>query len=336
MTTKKLVFLGVLGLSSLLSNGQNVSSTANLTSGGLQAGSNAVNGTNTFYGYQAGKLVTTSTSNTLVGNQSGASTTGSHNTFVGSQSGLYTSTGSANTYIGANSGHNNRFGLNNIAIGVVSGVSEGSSNIFIGNNSGAEDSYTGNGNIYIGHNSGFTDTSGGNKLIIDNGFFPQETIAPLIYGDFANDLLKFHGKVGIGGGRGADTPFGDFPTTSGSVNISKYNMFVKGGLLAEEIRVSLASTWADYVFKKDYKLPTLQEVEKQIKDHGHLFNVPSAQRVKEDGIELGEMAKIQQEKIEELTLYLIQQNKEIELLKSKNKELEELKTLVKSLIEKNK
>jgi hypothetical protein len=95
--------------------------------------------------------------------------------------------------------------------------------------------------------------------------------------------------------------------------------------------VSLTNTWADYVFKKDYKLPTLQEVEKQIQEKGHLFNVPSAQQVKNDGIELGEMAKIQQEKIEELTLYIIQQNKENE---KQNKEIEELKVLVKTLVEK--
>jgi hypothetical protein len=64
-----------------------------------------------------------------------------------------------------------------------------------------------------------------------------------------------------------------FPTTLGSVSIANYKLFVKGGILTEELRISLASTWADYVFNKDYKLPTLQEVEKQIQDKGHLFNV---------------------------------------------------------------
>ncbi|MEO8235447.1 MAG: hypothetical protein ABI549_08540, partial [Flavobacterium sp.] len=91
-----------------------------------------------------------------------------------------------------------------------------------------------------------------------------------------------------------------------------------------DVGVSLNSTWADYVFSKEYKLPTLQEVERQIQEKGHLFNLPSAKEVAENGISLGEMAKIQQEKIEELTLYLIQQNKEIE----------ELKALVKTLVQK--
>ena len=63
----------------------------------------------------------------------------------------------------------------------------------------------------------------------------------------------------------------------------------------------------------------LTKVEEYIAQNGHLPNVPSAKEITEKGLELGEMAKIQQEKIEELTLYLIQQNKEIEELKSQIK-----------------
>ncbi|MFM9987824.1 hypothetical protein [Flavobacterium sp.] len=92
-----------------------------------------------------------------------------------------------------------------------------------------------------------------------------------------------------------------------------YRLSVKGRIRAEEVKVY--NTWADYVFNKDYKLPTLKEVEGYIKENRHLPNVPSAKEVTEKGLELGEMARIQQEKIEELTLYLIQQNKEIQELK---------------------
>lgn len=62
---------------------------------------------------------------------------------------------------------------------------------------------------------------------------------------------------------------------------------------------------------------TIAEVEKFIDANGHLPNVPSAAQVKEEGIELGEMAKIQQEKIEELMLYIIQQEKRIQSLEAK-------------------
>lgn len=121
-----------------------------------------------------------------------------------------------------------------------------------------------------------------------------------------SSALKIHsnGKVGLGFSTG-----NHFPTSSGAVDVSNYKLFVKGGILTEEVRVSLNSTWADYVFKNDYKLPSLTEVENHIKENGHLINVPSAKEVKENGIEMGEMFKIQQEKIEELTLYIIELNK---------------------------
>jgi hypothetical protein len=102
-----------------------------------------------------------------------------------------------------------------------------------------------------------------------------------------------------------------------------YRLSVKGKIRAEEIKVY--NTWADYVFSKDYKLLNLKEVEKYIAKNGHLPNVPSAKEVTEKGLELGEMVKIQQEKIEELTLYLIQQNKDMEELKTQMKKILENK-----------
>ncbi|PXY39072.1 hypothetical protein DMB65_19535 [Flavobacterium cheongpyeongense] len=96
-----------------------------------------------------------------------------------------------------------------------------------------------------------------------------------------------------------------------------YRLSVKGKVRAEEVKVY--NTWADYVFAKNYYLKPLTKVEEYIAQNGHLPNVPSAKEITEKGLELGEMAKIQQEKIEELTLYLIQQNKEMEELKSQVK-----------------
>lgn len=109
------------------------------------------------------------------------------------------------------------------------------------------------------------------------------------------------GNIGIG-----TSNFADGATT--------YGLSVKGKIRAEEVKVY--NTWADYVFSSSYKLASLKEVENYIIKNGHLKNVPSAKEITEKGLELGEMAKIQQEKIEELTLYLIEQNKEIEELKS--------------------
>lgn len=116
------------------------------------------------------------------------------------------------------------------------------------------------------------------------------------------------GKVGI--------DVATFPTNSLYAN---YKLFVRGGILSDEIRVSLSAngTWADYVFNDNYKLMPLSEVETFITTNKHLPNVPSAKQVKEDGINVAEMIRIQQEKIEELTLYVIEQNKKIEALEAK-------------------
>ena len=94
----------------------------------------------------------------------------------------------------------------------------------------------------------------------------------------------------------------------GSGNPGSYKLAVKGKIRAEEIKVETG--WADYVFKEGYDLPTLEEVEKHIQEKGHLINIPSAKEVKENGVQLGEMNKLLLEKIEELTLYVIELKKQ--------------------------
>lgn len=92
---------------------------------------------------------------------------------------------------------------------------------------------------------------------------------------------------------------------------------VNGKILATEVEVALKSSWPDYVFDEDYKLSPLSEVEKFIKENGHLPGIPSAQEVKDNGLSLGEMNKNLMEKVEELTLYVIQLQKEVNSLKTK-------------------
>jgi trimeric autotransporter adhesin len=95
-----------------------------------------------------------------------------------------------------------------------------------------------------------------------------------------------------------------------------YSLYVKKGILAERVRVAVANSdkWADYVFSANYRLMPLKEVETFIKANNHLPNVLSAEEIAEGGIDLAEMAAKQMEKIEELTLYVIEQNKRIENL----------------------
>ncbi len=113
--------------------------------------------------------------------------------------------------------------------------------------------------------------------------------------------------------------------TAGNVGIgtnalTNYGLAVDDKIRAREIRVD-NDNWADYVFKKDYNLPTLEEVQKHIQEKGHLPNIPSAKEVKANGIELGEMNKLLLEKIEELTLYTLKQEKKINNQQQINKKL---------------
>lgn len=89
-----------------------------------------------------------------------------------------------------------------------------------------------------------------------------------------------------------------------------------GLLRVKEIQVK-TDLWADYVFNADYKLRSLGEVETFIKENGHLPEVPSAKEVEENGLKLGEMNALLLKKIEELTLYVIEQNKRMDELENK-------------------
>lgn len=88
---------------------------------------------------------------------------------------------------------------------------------------------------------------------------------------------------------------------------------VKGKIRAQEMKVEIAN-WPDYVFYKGYKLPSLLETEIYIKEKGHLPGIPSAEDVKNNGIHLGEMNAKLLQKIEELTLFLIEKEKQIKEL----------------------
>jgi hypothetical protein len=108
-------------------------------------------------------------------------------------------------------------------------------------------------------------------------------------------------------------------TTAGNVGIGTsnptYKLSVNGNVRTKEVVVETA--WADYVFAKDYKLPSLIDVEKYIKENNHLPEIPSAEEIQTNGLKVGEVQTKMMQKIEELTLYIIEMKKEIELLKAK-------------------
>lgn len=128
-------------------------------------------------------------------------------------------------------------------------------------------------------------------------------------GTYADNYIGLYGQGGATWGLLMNT-------TNGNVGIGTnnptYKLAVNGTIRSKEVRVE--SGWADFVFENDYKLPPLDEVESFIVKNKHLPGIPSAKNVAENGLAVGEMQAKMMQKIEELTLYLIEANKKIAIL----------------------
>jgi hypothetical protein len=91
----------------------------------------------------------------------------------------------------------------------------------------------------------------------------------------------------------------------GTHNPQGYKLAVAGNVIAESVKVALQGNWPDYVFKPNNKLRSLAEVEKFVQENNHLPEMPSEEEVQKEGINLGQMDAKLLQKIEELTLYMI-------------------------------
>ena len=122
--------------------------------------------------------------------------------------------------------------------------------------------------------------------------------------------------------------------TNGNIGIGTKNpdmkLTVKGNIHAEEVKIDLNVPAPDYVFKDSYQLRSLEELENFIKDNSHLPEIPSAKDFKQNGIMQAEMDINLLKKIEELTLYTIQQEKKI---KAQAKKIENLESLNNKFLE---
>lgn len=250
--------------------------------------------------------------NTLRSNQTGSynsaigvnalySSTGSNNTAIGGNALYSNTTGEENTAIGGAALNANISGSRNFALGVgaLGAKTSGNDNLAIGNFAG-QNNLTGSKNVFIGLQSGQSET-GSEKLYIAN----SNTITPLVYGDFSAKYIAV-GELSVADRAAA---------TSGG-----YRLLVKGGMITEKIKVATATTvdWSDYVFEEDYKRMPLEDIEKFVKENKHLPNVPSTAEMMTNGNDLGKTDAKLLEKIEELTLYMIEMNKEIKALKVEN------------------
>jgi hypothetical protein len=102
-----------------------------------------------------------------------------------------------------------------------------------------------------------------------------------------------------------------------------FTLAVNGGIITSQINVELVTNWPDYVFDREYHLPSLAEVKNTISNEGHLPGMPSKAEVEKSksGVNIGDMQEKLLSKVEELTLYVLQQQEEIEKLKANNDDL---------------
>ena len=110
------------------------------------------------------------------------------------------------------------------------------------------------------------------------------------------------------------------------------NLNLNGTLAANNITVKANGNTADFVFEENYNLQDLDQVEAYIKEHKHLPNIPSADEMEAQGVNLAEMNKLLLQKIEELTLYAIEKDKESKKMKEESVKLEERLARIEALL----
>lgn len=306
---------------------------------------NSTGNTNTAFGYNSGYDNTTGILNTFIGYAAGGGvSTGSYNTIVGNATGLSATLN--NTIILSDGQNNQRLFIDNngnAGFGTVTPQTRLEVNHGTAGNSGLR--FT---NLTSASSAG---ASSGKVLSVNaNGDVVLEVAGSGLPADGSETIV--HAGTGIsvsGTGTGAN-PYIISATGSsywnasaiGTNNIENsnsgaviigtgiatlppgYKLYVSDGILAEKVKVALkaGSNWADYVFSENYRLTPLVEVESFIRSNKHLPGILSAEALAKDGgIDVGQMFSKQMEKIEELTLYLIEINKKIERLEKENASL---------------
>lgn len=180
-------------------------------------------------------------------------------------------------------------------------ISEPLTKLHIANGQDAGFGATSNGYIMNGASSGANLVIDNNEILSRNNNRKADLF---LQNDSGNVILcgNEQGGVGIGVIAGSSIPAG-------------YLLAVDGKILSEEVKVQLSQDWPDYVFDKKYSLLPLNDLKKYITANKHLPNIPAAADVKKNGIELGDMQKRMMEKIEELTLYILELKTELDQVK---------------------
>jgi hypothetical protein len=183
------------------------------------------------------------------------------------------------------------------------------------------------GNVGIGtidpkaqlHTTGSVRMAGLTSDSTQSRFLVSDTSGRLFYKNLPNLTSKWQWANGV-----------LFDSTDnigiGTNDTKGYKLAVNGAGIFTKVRVKPMANWPDYVFKKDYRLPDLTELEQYIKTHQHLPGIISDATQQQEGVDIGDNQAAMLKKIEELTLYVIEQNK---LLARQQQEIEELKKAIK-------
>lgn len=171
----------------------------------------------------------------------------------------------------------------------------------------------------------------GNQLSVKvEGQSPFEReLVPMRDGITVQQPVAFNGSI-------PQRPYKSMMQDRLGINVQNpnYTLDVNGTVHAKEVKVDMEG-WADYVFQEDYQLPTLEEVERHINEKGYLPHIPSTKEVTENGLSIGESQKLLLQKIEELTLYTIEQNKlnkeQSLLLQKQRQEIQDLRNEVRRI-----
>jgi trimeric autotransporter adhesin len=365
-----------IGVSALtVNNGQ-----ANVAIGSYSLVANTSGPNNSAVGYQSLGANTTGQQSAALGYQALlGNTTGSNNVAVGYHTLTVNTTGSNNMALGYNANVSSAALTNATAIGANATAGQSNSIILgttgtsvgIGTNTpGQLLDVAGNikfsGALMPGNSAGTAGqvlTSGGagaaatwttptipssgtsGYVLTSTGTGTTWAPAAMTFSGTTNYMAKFTPSgAAIGNSEIYDN--GTFVGLNTTTAPSGYLFAVNGKAIFNKIVVEAYGNWADFVFQDNYKLPAITDVEKYIDQYQHLPGVPSASEVEKNGIDVGENQKILLQKVEELTLYIIDQNKQIEnqnkeitSLQNQNEQLQELKKEVddlKALLQKSK
>lgn len=324
--------------------------------------SNTTGYNNSFLGYETGLANTSGRFNLFVGSHAGwYNTSGGGNSFVGVDAGAQNTFGSENSFMGLSAGFNNTSGSYNSFMGYLTGNqnSTGSNNSFFGNEAGSIGTNiaklqraTALGNkAKVGVDDGLVLGDTTNVKVGIGTAYPNERLTlrgNMNFVAFDNSMmlknrpfLHFNERESLALGLGSEIAPGVEKTlVLGSKEttvqipgiVSGFNpnsgQFLtvddQGNVRLSQPRVQVArvADWSDKVFEPGYALQPLGEVEDFVKTNKHLPGVPSAEAMVADGMESAAFNAKLLEKIEELTLYLIELKKENEWQRNKNKDLE--------------